>query len=95
MSSLQEKLGAIEERYEAITADLGKPEVVSDPAEYQKRAKTRSELEPLVELYRRLKSAEHQLSETEIHAERDGRKGVASVGRGRNRGLRRGTGKTH
>jgi peptide chain release factor 1 len=64
MSSLQEKLGAIEERYEAITADLGKPEIVSDRAEYQKRAKTRSELEPLVELFRRLKSAEHQISET-------------------------------
>jgi len=64
MSSLHEKLAAIEERYEAITAEFGKPEVVSDPAEYQKLAKTRSDLEPLVELFRRLKSTEHQLSET-------------------------------
>ena len=39
MSSLLEKLESIEKRYEVITADLGKPEVVSDPAEYQKQAK--------------------------------------------------------
>jgi peptide chain release factor 1 len=64
MSNLHEKLDGIEERYEAITADLAKPEIVSDPSEYKKFAKMRSELEPIVELYRRLKSTERQLSDT-------------------------------
>ena len=62
MPALQSKLEALEERYEQITADLGKPEVASDPAVYQKAAKARSELEPVVEKYRELKSILNQLS---------------------------------
>ena len=64
MASLEDKLEAVEERYEAITSELGKPEVVSDPALSKRHATTRSELEPVVELYRRLKSTQRQLSET-------------------------------
>jgi peptide chain release factor 1 len=64
MTNLEEKLEAVESRYEEITAELGNPEVVSDPASYKKIAKLRSELEPVVELYRELKSTLHQLSET-------------------------------
>ncbi|MEE9180088.1 MAG: peptide chain release factor 1 [Vicinamibacteria bacterium] len=59
---MQSKLEALEERYEQITADLGKPEVASDPAVYQKTAKARSELEPVVNKYRELKSILNQLS---------------------------------
>ncbi|MEE9264077.1 MAG: peptide chain release factor 1 [Vicinamibacteria bacterium] len=59
---MQSKLEALEERYEQITADLGKPEVASDPAVYQKAAKARSELEPVVNKYRELKSILNQLS---------------------------------
>ena len=62
MPALQSKLEALEERYEQITADLGKPEVASDPAVYQKAAKARSELEPVVNKYRELKSVLNQLS---------------------------------
>ncbi len=62
MPALQSKLEALEERYEQITADLGKPEVASDPAVYQKAAKARSELEPVVNKYRELKSILNQLS---------------------------------
>ncbi len=62
MPALQSKLASLEERYEQITADLGKPEVASDPAVYQKAAKARSELEPVVEKYRELKSILNQLS---------------------------------
>ena len=65
MTSLEKKLEAIEKRYEEITNELAKPEVVSDPASYQKHAKARSELEPIVDQYRRLKSTLHQLSETQ------------------------------
>lgn len=62
MPALQSKLEALEKRYEQITADLGKPEVASDPAVYQKVAKARSELEPVVNKYRELKSILNQLS---------------------------------
>ncbi len=62
MPALQSKLEALEERYEQITADLGKPEIASDPAVYQKAAKARSELEPVVNKYRELKSILNQLS---------------------------------
>ncbi len=62
MPALQSKLASLEERYEQITADLGKPEVASDPAVYQKAAKARSELEPVVGKYRELKSILNQLS---------------------------------
>jgi peptide chain release factor 1 len=62
MPALQSKLASLEERYEQITADLGKPEVASDPAVYQKAAKARSELEPVVKKYRELKSILNQLS---------------------------------
>ncbi len=62
MPALQSKLASLEERYEQITADLGKPEVASDPAVYQKAAKARSELEPVVNKYRELKSILNQLS---------------------------------
>ncbi len=64
MINLEEKLAAVEKRYEEITAELGKPDVVSDPALYQKHAKVRSELEPLVDKYRELKSILNQLSGT-------------------------------
>ncbi len=64
MSTLEEKLEAVEKRYEDITSELGKPEVASDPTAYQRFAKLRSDLEPVVELYRQLKSTLRQLSET-------------------------------
>ena len=47
MLDLRSKLDGLEERYEQITAELGKPEVASDPAVYQKTAKARAELEPV------------------------------------------------
>ncbi len=62
MLDLQSKLDSLEERYEQITAELGKPEVASDPAVYQKTAKARAELEPVVSKYRELKSVLNQLN---------------------------------
>ncbi|MGH9335163.1 MAG: peptide chain release factor 1, partial [Vicinamibacteria bacterium] len=64
MKSLEEKLEAVEKRFEEVTAELGKPEVVSDPAELRRLAKLRSELEPLVDLYRQLKTTRAQREET-------------------------------
>jgi len=62
MLDLRSKLDSVEERYEQITAELGKPEVASDPAVYQKTAKARAELEPVVSKYQELKSVLNQLS---------------------------------
>jgi peptide chain release factor 1 len=64
MKSLEDKLEAVEKRFEEVTAELGKPEVVSDPAQMRRLAKLRSELEPLVEAYRQLKATRVQLDET-------------------------------
>jgi peptide chain release factor 1 len=64
MRSLDEKLDAVEKRFEEVTAELAKPEVVSDPGAMRRLAKLRSELEPTVEAYRRLKTTRSQLEET-------------------------------
>jgi peptide chain release factor 1 len=64
MRSLEEKLEAVEKRFEEVTAELAKPEVVSDPSAMRRLAKLRSELEPLVEAYRQLKTTRSQLEET-------------------------------
>ena len=64
MSNLEQKLEAVEKRFIEITAELGKPEVVSDPAQIQSLAKVRAELEPVVSQYRDIKSTKSQLEET-------------------------------
>jgi len=64
MRNLDEKLEAVEKRFEEVTAELAKPEVVSDPAAMRRLAKLRSELEPLVEAYRQLKTTRARLEET-------------------------------
>jgi len=64
MRNLDEKLEAVEKRFEEVTAELAKPEVVSDPAAMRRLAKLRSELEPLVEAYRQLRITRSQLEET-------------------------------
>ncbi len=64
MRNVEEKLEAVEKRFEEVTAELAKPEVVSDPAAMRRLAKLRSELEPLVEAYRQLRMTRSQLEET-------------------------------
>ena len=64
MSNLEQKLEAVEKRFDEITAELGKPEVVADHARIRTLAKVRSELEPVVEQYRQLKTTKSQLEET-------------------------------
>ena len=62
--NLEHKLAAVEKRFEDVTAELAKPDVVSNPSKLQKLAKARSELEPVVEQYRALKTAKRELAET-------------------------------
>jgi peptide chain release factor 1 len=47
-----DKLAAVESRYEELSAQLGTPEIQSDPAEYRKAARALAEIEPLVQKYR-------------------------------------------
>ena len=72
MSNLEQKLEAVAKRFDEVTAELGKPEVIADPARIRSLAKVRSELEPVVEQYRQLSSTKTQLEETrEMLAEAD------------------------
>ena len=63
MSTLIEKLDAVENRYEEITARLSEPAVLADPGEYQRLAKSHAELTPVVEGYRRLKKLSKEMEE--------------------------------
>ncbi len=64
MSNLEQKLDAVEKRFDEVTAELGNPEVTSDPSRIHSLAKARAELEPVVEQYREFKSTKTQLEET-------------------------------
>lgn len=63
MSVLLEKLEALEARYDAITQRLSDPDVIANPSEYQKLAKSHSELTEVVTVYRRYKKVGEELSQ--------------------------------
>ncbi len=58
-----EKLQAIENRYEQLTQLLSDPEVISDINKYKEYAKEHSQLEDVVQLYRKLQSIEQEAIE--------------------------------
>ncbi len=60
-----EKLKSIEERYEALSEELSKKEVVSNPELFKKYSKEFKELGDIVQLYRRLKAVTKELEEAE------------------------------
>src|SRR5216684_2983788 len=60
-----DKLAATERQYEELVATLGSAQVQSDPAEYRKRAKLLSEIEPLVERFREYKKVARDIAQTE------------------------------
>jgi peptide chain release factor 1 len=61
MSTLIDKLAAIERRHGEIVQRLSDPAVLADPAEYQRAAKAHAELNPAVEEYHRLKKLLQEL----------------------------------
>ena len=63
MSTVLEKLAAMESRYEKLTEELSKPEVISNQAEFQKLAKTHAEMTTIIETFRRYKKLEEELQE--------------------------------
>jgi peptide chain release factor 1 len=59
-----DKLAEIESRYEALTAELSRPEVLADTARYQKTAKALAELREVTEKFRQWKAFQKSLVET-------------------------------
>jgi peptide chain release factor 1 len=66
---LNERLREVEDRYRAIEAALGRPEVASDPAELRKQSKLHNELSRVVAAYRRLQEVESRLDQARELAE--------------------------
>jgi peptide chain release factor 1 len=59
-----EKLAELEKKYEELTTQLGDPQVLADPAQYQQAAKAHAEIRELVEKYREWKEVDKSLAET-------------------------------
>jgi peptide chain release factor 1 len=63
MSTLTDRLDAVENRHHDVTLRLSDPAVLADPAEYQRLARLHAELTPVVEEYRRLKKLQRELED--------------------------------
>jgi peptide chain release factor 1 len=61
-----DKLAEIERKYDELTQQLGQPEVLADPALYQKTAKAHSDLAEVVEKYREYKQIDKSWYETRL-----------------------------
>ena len=60
---MQDKLRAIEARYEALNQEMARPEVLSDYTRIQALARERSALEDVVSLYRQLSKVDDEIQE--------------------------------
>lgn len=63
MSTLKTKLNAIAERYDDLTRQLADPDVLADFERVNELAQERSEIEELVEVFRRFEQVESQIEE--------------------------------
>ena len=59
-----EKLASLERTHEELTARLADPAILADPRLYAKTTKALAEIDPLVDLYRRFRTAEGELRST-------------------------------
>ena len=59
------KLDSIEEKYDELTEQLSKPEVISDQNKFQKYAKAHSDLSDIVSRYREYKSLVQQINDAQ------------------------------
>jgi peptide chain release factor 1 len=62
MSDLDAKLAEIAAQYDAVQAELSRPEVSADPGEIRRLGKELSRLEPTVEAFRRLEATRAELA---------------------------------
>jgi peptide chain release factor 1 len=60
---MREHLLELERTFEAVTAELARPEVASDPAQLRKLSKQYSDLEKVVSNFRELQRVEAQLDD--------------------------------
>src|SRR3972149_5791966 len=60
---MQEKLRALEERFESLTLAMARPEVAADYQKLQALAKERASLEEVVQLHRALRKVEAQIDD--------------------------------
>ncbi len=68
---MQDKLRALEDRYEAITAEMANPSVIADFNKLQALAKERAQLDDVVRIYRELRNVEEQIDEAKQLQESD------------------------
>ena len=61
-----EKLQALEERYNELTEEIARPEVIADQTNWQKLMKAHADLEPVVETYRAYCSALTAIDDAKI-----------------------------
>jgi peptide chain release factor 1 len=68
-----EKLNALEEKYEELTQKLSTPEVLTKQEQFRQYAKSRAEIEDVVEKYREYKKVSQEIVETKelLHTETD------------------------
>ncbi|HUK86162.1 MAG TPA: peptide chain release factor 1 [Terriglobales bacterium] len=59
-----DRLEQVESKYEELTHALASPEVIGDPARYQKTAKAHAEIAPVVEKYREYKDLQRGIAES-------------------------------
>ncbi|NLI81582.1 MAG: peptide chain release factor 1 [Deltaproteobacteria bacterium] len=60
-----DRLESVEERFLKLEEELGKPEILANQKEYQKLARERSEIAPVVEAYRNLKTLRQQIQDNQ------------------------------
>lgn len=60
---MQDKLRALEDRYEGLNAEMARPELATDYQRLQELAKERATLDQVVTLYRRLRDLDEQIAE--------------------------------
>jgi len=60
-----DKLEQIEKRYEEIVAEMGKPEVASDPRQLMKLGQEKASIDDVIDLYRSYKATIRSLEETQ------------------------------
>jgi peptide chain release factor 1 len=59
-----DRLDEIESRFKELNEALASPEIVQDPANYQKTAKAQSELLPIVEKYQEYKKLKSGIADS-------------------------------
>src|SRR5579862_7244629 len=69
---MEERLTALEERFDQLDADLARPEIVVDHQKVQEVARERAALEPTVDLFRHLKEVDRAIEDTSAILADDG-----------------------